>query len=177
MTDLFSFSLPVWILFFTLTFGFMLLSPKYFKHSFGNIPKVKRRLVLILGSFLIIISVLGILAGGSVSLTVDSENPSILQIVTLIIVILGATYFFIVFKKSENHTNEIPDKGLLNILVSRFDLEELKDLCFDLKIDFDNLQGKAKKDKARELLNYCKRHNLIQELKEQVIKQRPDVTI
>ena len=53
---------------------------------------------------------------------------------------------------------------LLEVLSTRFDKQELKNLCFNLNIDFDNLPGEAKVDKARELLTYIIRRNEIDEL-------------
>lgn len=44
-----------------------------------------------------------------------------------------------------------------DLLTEYFNISELQDLCFDLKIDFDNLPGQSKRDKARELLGYMQR--------------------
>lgn len=41
---------------------------------------------------------------------------------------------------------------LLNILKEHFNLTELQELCLEMEIDFDNLAGSSKADKARELL-------------------------
>ena len=38
-----------------------------------------------------------------------------------------------------------------------FDLSELRTICFDLAIDFDNLVGDAKESKIVSLLLYCER--------------------
>lgn len=47
----------------------------------------------------------------------------------------------------------------LHQLVDRyFDQEELKMLCFKLRLDFDSIQGEGKSNKARELIMYCNRH-------------------
>ena len=53
---------------------------------------------------------------------------------------------------------------LFQVLATRFDKQELKNLCFNLGVDFDNLSGESKGDKARELLAYLIRHNEIDEL-------------
>ena len=43
------------------------------------------------------------------------------------------------------------------LLVDHFNESELKDLCFQLQIDYENLAGSAKPDKARELIAYFDR--------------------
>jgi len=58
-------------------------------------------------------------------------------------------------------------------LDERFDLEEIKDLCFDLDIDFDNLRGEGKKE--RELVAYCQRHDRLEELATRIAALRPGV--
>jgi hypothetical protein len=45
-----------------------------------------------------------------------------------------------------------------------FSEEGVKDLCFDLDIDFDNLPGETKKDIVRELVVYCEQHGRLEEL-------------
>jgi DNA-binding NtrC family response regulator len=52
-----------------------------------------------------------------------------------------------------------------------FGLEDIKDLCFDLAIDFDNLPGEGKK--AREVLAYCQRYGRLEELVANVTRLRP----
>ena len=42
---------------------------------------------------------------------------------------------------------------------------ELRDLCFRLEIDYENLPGETKADKARELIAYCERHGRLPELR------------
>ncbi len=41
---------------------------------------------------------------------------------------------------------------------------ELSDLCFDLHIEYDNLPGESKSDKARELVSYCVRRSRMPDL-------------
>jgi hypothetical protein len=53
---------------------------------------------------------------------------------------------------------------LRQILVTYFDENELHNLCFDLGIEYENLAGATKDDKARELIEYCERHNLYADL-------------
>ena len=54
-----------------------------------------------------------------------------------------------------------------------FNEEELKTLCFDLGLDYDDLGGKTAN--ARELVAYCERHHRIQELIAVVKKARPEI--
>jgi DNA-binding NtrC family response regulator len=60
---------------------------------------------------------------------------------------------------------------LRQVLDEGFDLEEMKDLCLDLDIDFDNLRGEGKK--ARELIAYCRRHNRLEHLAARITELRP----
>jgi hypothetical protein len=59
------------------------------------------------------------------------------------------------------NTNRIQ---LRQTLVNRFDLEELRTLCDDLDIDFDNLRGEGKAGKARELVLFMRRRDRLDEL-------------
>ena len=63
------------------------------------------------------------------------------------------------------------------ILAGRFDLEELKTLCFRLGINFDNLRGEGLKGKARELVAYFQRRQKMGLLVQAVQQYRPDIII
>ncbi len=62
---------------------------------------------------------------------------------------------------------------LRRILDTHFNVGELRDLCFDLDIKYDNLSGDGKKEKARELIEYCERHGRITELVKTCYNLRP----
>ena len=62
---------------------------------------------------------------------------------------------------------------LQRLLVAHFDLDELKTLCFDVHVDFDELAGETKSAKARELVKHCYRHGLLDKLHEAGQRQRP----
>jgi len=64
---------------------------------------------------------------------------------------------------------------LRRIFVSRFDEDELRTLCFDLDLDYDNLAGEGKAGKARELVGYLERHDRIPELIETGRELRPEI--
>lgn len=58
-------------------------------------------------------------------------------------------------------------------LSSLFSEEELRDLVFELAIAYDDLPGAARKDKARELVAFCRRHGRLAELKLAILRHRP----
>jgi tetratricopeptide (TPR) repeat protein len=64
---------------------------------------------------------------------------------------------------------------LRRILAMRFDDGELRTLCFGLGIDYADLPGKGKENKARELVACLGRRERISELVEMGKKLRPDV--
>lgn len=57
-------------------------------------------------------------------------------------------------------------------LTETFNEDELKTLCFDLGIDYENVSGDNKAAKARELVDDCKRKGRILELIEKITEQR-----
>ena len=65
---------------------------------------------------------------------------------------------------------------LRQILVKRFSEGELRTLCFDLGIDYDDLPGEGKANKARELIAFFERHDRVPELVEIVKQLRPSVS-
>jgi hypothetical protein len=62
---------------------------------------------------------------------------------------------------------------ILQILRTAFDESELRDLCFDLALDYDELSGQNKRDKARELLIHFERRQRLNELMTAVQQLRP----
>jgi AAA+ ATPase superfamily predicted ATPase len=61
-------------------------------------------------------------------------------------------------------------------LISFFDTSELYSLCFDLGINYDDLPGEGKAQKARELILYLERHSRIPELLEISRRLRPHIS-
>ena len=53
---------------------------------------------------------------------------------------------------------------LHKILITYFNESELRDLCFRLDIDYEELPGSTKSDKARELITYAERNGRYEEL-------------
>lgn len=64
---------------------------------------------------------------------------------------------------------------LRRVLTERFDLEELRNLCFDLGIDFDNLRGEGKAAKARELVAYLQRRQELERLIVAIRRERGEI--
>jgi hypothetical protein len=70
----------------------------------------------------------------------------------------------------------VDKKRLLKNLTSKFDLEELKTLCFDLDVDFEVLGGEGKEGKARELILFMERQDRLIELVILVLRKRPKLS-
>lgn len=68
-------------------------------------------------------------------------------------------------------------RKLLRALNDSFDMNELEELCFDLQIDFDNLPGNTKKQKAINLIQHFGRRNRINVLVVAFQECRPEVSI
>jgi SOS regulatory protein LexA len=64
---------------------------------------------------------------------------------------------------------------LYQMLNNYFNKSELHGLCFELKIDYENLSGKGKSDKVRELIEYCRRHGITDKLINKCSELRPNV--
>jgi hypothetical protein len=64
---------------------------------------------------------------------------------------------------------------LRQLLSTYFDEGELRTLCFDLDIEYDDLPGVGRSNKVRELVGYLERHSRIYDLLEVGKRLRPDV--
>lgn len=64
--------------------------------------------------------------------------------------------------------------GFHRLLTAYFDLEELRTLCFDLSIAYDDLRGEGKDNKARELIMLMARQKRLPELVILAQKRRPN---
>jgi hypothetical protein len=62
---------------------------------------------------------------------------------------------------------------LRDILVTNFNDGELRDLCFDLGVEYENLGGEGKSGKARELVAYCQRRERLPDLEAACRRLRP----
>jgi hypothetical protein len=68
---------------------------------------------------------------------------------------------------------EVERVTVLKILRESFNHSELSDLCLGLGVDYDDLSGSSKADKARELLLYCERRGLGDRLVRAIHQERP----
>jgi hypothetical protein len=65
---------------------------------------------------------------------------------------------------------------LRRTLTTCFNESELRDLCFDLRVDYDDLPGQSKADKARELVAYFNRRGRLAELTKVCGQLRPNAS-
>lgn len=72
--------------------------------------------------------------------------------------------------------NSQSTKKLYEILTTYFDDEELRTLCFQLNLDYDDLPAEGKSNKARELIMYLERHGRLSEIFEVGKHLRPTLT-
>lgn len=68
---------------------------------------------------------------------------------------------------------KISSRQLREILVTYFNEEEIKDICFDMNQDYENLGGIGKTGKARELIGVSRRQGRFIELVETCRRLRP----
>lgn len=66
--------------------------------------------------------------------------------------------------------------ALYEFLDQHFNVSELKDLCIYLGLDYENLGGDGKKDKARELVQHSQRHGSIEALTIKIAELRPKIS-
>lgn len=64
---------------------------------------------------------------------------------------------------------------LRRVLNERLDLGEVKKVCFDLAVDYENLAGETRNEKIIELLLYLKRRGRLPDLIRWLIDKRPDL--
>lgn len=64
---------------------------------------------------------------------------------------------------------------LLHLLTSRLNMTELKEVCFEAEIPFEEIEGEALPDKALNLVTYVSRREKVKEFVEVLKELRPDV--
>lgn len=62
---------------------------------------------------------------------------------------------------------------LRDVIATNFSESDIRDLCINLNIDYENLPGQEKRGKARELVQYASRNSIIEELEREVYRLRP----
>lgn len=77
----------------------------------------------------------------------------------------------------QQSTESKPDMiQLKQILEERFNISEVKTLCFHLGIPYEDFPGETLSDKAREILLYFHRRNNLRLLTNKIHELRPDIT-
>jgi hypothetical protein len=66
---------------------------------------------------------------------------------------------------------------LCGFTTNYFNETELRDICFDLYVDYDSLPGPGKRDKARELVAFIDRHGQIDEFVSICCQRRPNIAV
>ena len=71
-----------------------------------------------------------------------------------------------------------PDRiKIARALNTHFNMSELKALCFELQINYDDLPGSARSDKARELVTFMERRGRLPELAQYIKNIRPNAQL
>jgi nucleoside phosphorylase len=70
---------------------------------------------------------------------------------------------------------DIDARGLRFMLTELFDLSELRTLAFDLNVDWENIAGRTKPEKALELIEYMRRRSQLADLLAAINRERPHV--
>ncbi len=78
---------------------------------------------------------------------------------------------------SPSEEKPVEPRKLLKALIELFNENELRDLCFDLGLDYENLPPGGKKDKARELVTYFIRRNRVTYFVSVFREKRPHVAL
>jgi hypothetical protein len=66
---------------------------------------------------------------------------------------------------------------LRRILADGYNIDELRDLCFELGIDYEDIPGDTRSAKARELVLFARRRGLEARLVEQIMRDRPHLLV
>jgi hypothetical protein len=66
---------------------------------------------------------------------------------------------------------------LAQLLAHRVDSQELRHLCFELGVEYENLGGEGKAAKGRELITYLRRREALPWLVEWLRTHRPDIDV
>lgn len=66
---------------------------------------------------------------------------------------------------------------LREALEDHFGERDLRTVCFDLEIDYDDLEGEGRADRARQLIIHLRRHNRLAELYSWIERHRPEIVL
>ncbi|MCP4361879.1 MAG: hypothetical protein GY796_28030 [Chloroflexi bacterium] len=76
-----------------------------------------------------------------------------------------------------NGEKSVDPRKLLRALIDLFNEQDLRDLCFELRLDYENLPGLSKKDKARELIIFFDRRRRMNVLVTVFRESRPHISL
>lgn len=71
----------------------------------------------------------------------------------------------------------ITPQRLRQILVDRLDAQELRTICFDLGVDYEDLSGETRSGKALALITYLTRRQALAQLLDWLRDNRPDIAL
>ncbi len=77
--------------------------------------------------------------------------------------------------RADTSPQSVTPTKLRQVLTTYFNETELRDLCFDLRVDYESLPGTSKADKARELVAHFERRVLLRELIAACYRLRPNI--
>ena len=69
-------------------------------------------------------------------------------------------------------TATVTQNQVLAELAEKFNKSEIKQIMFDFGIDYEDISGSTKRDKAREFVLYMVRRNSLQELYNEMVRRR-----
>lgn len=75
------------------------------------------------------------------------------------------------------HRGHMDLAKLLELIDERFSLEDVRTLCFYTAVDYDNLGGDGKRDKARELIIFLNNRGQLPKLLEAMTQVRPQIDL
>jgi hypothetical protein len=76
--------------------------------------------------------------------------------------------------RDDPQTTKVINRHMLyTILEDQFNISEIQDLCFQLKVEYENIPGSTKKDKARELVLFMSRRKKLSALVSAIQEIRP----
>jgi hypothetical protein len=78
-------------------------------------------------------------------------------------------------KVKVDEVSQVNKLELRNVLNARFSVEELRTLCFDLRVEYEALPGMDKNSKVRALILHCERRAQLNDLIQACARQRSDV--
>lgn len=123
---------------------------------------------------------------GTITFVIKAPNPGELLIVSVEYKKNDQSQIYIenLMKAISNRFGDVPlsngfstenESKLRDQLAEYFNKSELKSLCVDLDIEYENLEGETRNDKARELIKYCHRHGKFKDLIANCKRLRPHV--